>query len=81
MKNKRFGSQCYLLRLRLGRQRRDQVNGGVLVFPVLLTVLGVLAQHGVHVAGEDGRDRALEELAEASHQVARCPTTGVDVCG
>lgn len=49
------------------------------MFPVLLAILGVLAQHGVHVAGEDGSDGALEELAEASHQVARCPATGVDV--
>lgn len=75
------GRRSYLLRLRFGRQRCDQVDGGVLVLPVLLAVLGVLAKHGADVAGEDGGDGALEELAQAPHQVARCPAAGVDVCG
>lgn len=69
----------HLLCLGFRRQRCDQIYGGVFVFPVSSGVLGVFSQHGVDVAREDGRDWTLEELTEASHQVARCSAARVNV--
>lgn len=73
--------QPYLLCLGFRRQRRDQIDGGIFVFPVFSRALCVFGQHRIHIAREDCCDWTLKELTKASHQITCCPTPSVNVCG